>query len=47
MILGKNIKRVAGVSLLIIGLFFPNQTSAGNEITMLDVGQGESIFLRM
>lgn len=42
----KNIKRVAGVSLLIIGLFFLTKHPLGNEITMLDVGQGESIFLR-
>lgn len=42
----KNIKRVAGVSLLIIGLFFPTKHPLENEITMLDVGQGESIFLR-
>ena len=42
----KNIKRVAGVSLLIIGLFFLTKHPLENEITMLDVGQGESIFLR-
>ena len=42
----KNIKRVAGVSLLIIGLFFLTKHPLQNEITMLDVGQGESIFLR-
>lgn len=41
----KNIKRVAGVSLLIIGLFFLTKHPLENEITMLDVGQGESIFL--
>ena len=42
----KNIKRVAGVSLLIIGLFFLTKHPLENQITMLDVGQGESIFLR-
>ena len=42
----KNIKRVAGVSLLIIGLFLLTKHPLENEITMLDVGQGESIFLR-
>ena len=42
----KNIKRVAGLSLLIVGLFFLTKHPLENEITMLDVGQGESIFLR-
>ena len=42
----KNIKRVAGVSLFIVGLFFLTKHPLENEITMLDVGQGESIFLR-
>ena len=44
--LRKNIKRLTVLSLLITGLFFPDQVSTENEITMLDVGQGESIFLR-
>ena len=42
----KNIKRVAGFSLFIVGLFFLIKHPLENEITMLDVGQGESIFLR-
>ena len=42
----KNIKRLAGFSLFIVGLFFLTKHSLENEITMLDVGQGESIFLR-
>ena len=42
----KNIKRVAGFSLLIVGLFFLTKHPLENEITMLDVGQGESICLR-
>lgn len=42
----KNIKRVAGVSILITGLFLLIKHPLENEITMLDVGQGESIFLR-
>ncbi|ORJ29329.1 DNA internalization-related competence protein ComEC/Rec2 [Streptococcus oralis] len=42
----KNIKRVAGFSLFIVGLFFITKHPLENEITMLDVGQGESIFLR-
>ena len=42
----KNIKRVAGLSLFIVGLFFLTKHPLENEITMLDVGQGESIFLR-
>ena len=44
--LRKNIKRVVGFSLLIVGLFFLTKYPLENEITMLDVGQGESIFLR-
>ncbi len=42
----KNLKRVAGFSLFIVGLFFLTKHPLENEITMLDVGQGESIFLR-
>ncbi|KXT83640.1 Late competence protein ComEC, DNA transport [Streptococcus oralis] len=42
----KNIKRLAGFSLFIIGLFFLTKYPLENEITMLDVGQGESLFLR-
>lgn len=42
----KNIKRIAGFSLFIVGLFFLTKHPLENEITMLDVGQGESIFLR-
>ena len=44
--LRKNIKRLAVLSLLIAGLFFFTKHPLENEITMLDVGQGESIFLR-
>lgn len=44
--LRKNIKRLAVLSLLITGLFFFTKHPLENEITMLDVGQGESIFLR-
>lgn len=44
--LRKNIKRLAGFSLFIVGLFFLIKHPLENEITMLDVGQGESIFLR-
>ena len=44
--LRKNIKRLAVLSLLIIGLFFLTKHPLENEMTMLDVGQGESIFLR-
>lgn len=44
--LRKNIKRAAGFSLLIVGFFFLIKHPLENEITMLDVGQGESIFLR-
>ena len=42
----KNIKRLAGISLFIVGLFFLTKHPLENEITMLDVGRGESIFLR-
>ena len=42
----KNIKRVVVLSLFIVGLFFLTKHPLENEITMLDVGQGESIFLR-
>jgi len=42
----KNIKRLARFSLFIVGLFFLTKHPLENEITMLDVGQGESIFLR-
>ena len=42
----KNVKRLAGFSLFIVGLFFLTKHPLENEITMLDVGQGESIFLR-
>ena len=41
----KNIKRLAGFSLFIVVLFFLTKHPLENEITMLDVGQGESIFL--
>lgn len=44
--LRKNIKRLAVLSILITGLFFLTKHPLENEITMLDVGQGESIFLR-
>ena len=44
--LRKNIKRLAVLSLLITGLFFLTKHPLENEITILDVGQGESIFLR-
>ena len=44
--LRKNIKRLAVLSLLITGLFFLTKHPLENEMTMLDVGQGESIFLR-
>ena len=44
--LRKNIKRLAVLSLLITGLFFLTKYPLENEITMPDVGQGESIFLR-
>ena len=42
----KHIKRLAGFSLFIVVLFFLTKHPLENEITMLDVGQGESIFLR-
>lgn len=42
----KNIKKLAGFSLFIVGLFFLTNHPLENEITMLDVGQGESLFLR-
>ena len=42
----KNVKRLAGFSLFIVGLFFLTKHPLENEITMLDLGQGESIFLR-
>ena len=44
--LRKNIKMIMVLSLLITGLFFLTKHPLENEITMLDVGQGESIFLR-
>ena len=44
--LRKNIKRLIVLSLLITGLFLLTKHPLENEITMLDVGQGESIFLR-
>ena len=44
--LRKNIKRLTVLSLLIAGLFCLTKYPLENEITMLDVGQGESIFLR-
>ena len=44
--LRRNIKRLVVLSLLITGLFFLTKHPLENEITMLDVGQGESIFLR-
>ena len=42
----KNVKRVAGFSLFIVGLFFLTRHPLENEITMLDLGHGESLFLR-
>ena len=42
----KNIKKLTVLSLLITGLFFLTKHPLENEITMLAVGQGESIFLR-
>ncbi len=42
----KNVKRVAGFSLFIVGLFFLTKHPLENEITMLDLGHGESLFLR-
>ena len=44
--LRKNIKKLTVLSLLIAGLFCLTKYPLENEITMLDVGQGESIFLR-
>lgn len=44
--LRKNIKWLTVLSLLITGLFLLTKHPLENEITMLDVGQGESIFLR-
>lgn len=44
--LRKNIKKLTVLSLLITGLFFLTKHPLENEITMLDVEQGESIFLR-
>ena len=42
----KNFKRLAILGLFVVGLFFLIKHPLENEITMLDVGQGESIFLR-
>ena len=42
----KNIKRLAESQSFIVGLFFLTKHPLENEITMLDVGQGESIFLQ-
>ncbi|WP_247916889.1 DNA internalization-related competence protein ComEC/Rec2 [Streptococcus oralis] len=42
----KNIKRLAILSLCVMELFFLTKYPLENEITILDVGQGESIFLR-
>lgn len=42
----KNVKRLAILGLFVVGLFFLTKHPLENEITMLDVGQGESIFLR-
>ena len=44
--LRKNIKRLTILSILVSGLFLLTKHPLENEITMLDVGQGESIFLR-
>lgn len=44
--LRKNIKKLTVLSLLIAGLLCLTKYPLENEITMLDVGQGESIFLR-
>ena len=41
----KNVKRLAMLGLFVVGLFFLTKHPLENEITMLDVGQGESIFL--
>ena len=42
----KNVKRLVILGLFVVGLFFLTKYPMENEITMLDVGQGESIFLR-
>ena len=42
----KNFKRLAILGLFVVDLFFLTKHPLENEITMLDVGQGESIFLR-
>ena len=42
----KNVKRLAILGLFVMGLFFLTKHPLENEITMLDIGQGESIFLR-
>ena len=42
----KNFKRLAILGLFVVGLFFLTKHPLENEITMLDVGQGESLFLR-
>lgn len=42
----KNVKRLAILGLFVVGLFFLTKHPLENEITMLDIGQGESIFLR-
>lgn len=44
--LRKNIKKLTVLCLLITGLFFLTKHPLEDEITMLDVGQGESLFLR-
>lgn len=45
--LRKNIKKLTVLCLLITGLFLLTKHPLENEITMLDVGQGESIFYGM
>ena len=45
--LRNNTKRVARFILLMVGLFFLTKHPLENEITMLDVGQGESISYGM
>ena len=42
----KNVKRLAILGLFVVVLFFLTKHPLENEINMLDVGQGESIFLR-
>ena len=42
----KNVKRLVILGLFVVGLFFLTKHPLENEIAMLDVGQGESIFLR-